>query len=75
MIVLDNVTPIRPADNIVAMLRQLADDIEENEGVANVFLVIERDYDEDLDVRCFGPCDCQYRAAGVLTKAVRDILP
>ena len=75
MIVLDNVPDIRPADNIVTMLRELADEIEQNGSALNVFVVIEHKDDDDPDVRCFGPCDCAYRAAGVLTKAVRDLLP
>ncbi|KAA9009657.1 hypothetical protein F4U94_22805 [Sphingobium limneticum] len=75
MIVLDNVVGIRPADNIVAMLRDLADEIEQVGNVANVFIVIEHESDDDTDVRCYGPSDCAYRAAGVLTKAVRDLLP
>ena len=75
MIVLDNLTALRPADDIVAMLRELADEIEQSGNVLNVFLVIEHEEDDESDVRCFGPCDDPYRAAGVLSKAVRDVLP
>ncbi len=75
MIVLDNVTDIRPANDIVAMLRDLADEIEQVGNVANVFIVIEHETDDDADVRCYGPSDCAYRAAGFFTKAVRDLLP
>lgn len=75
MIVLDNVSEIRPANNIVAMLRDLADEIEQVGNATNVFIVIEHETDDDADVRCYGTTDCAYRAAGVLTKAVRDLLP
>lgn len=66
---------LRPADDIVAMLRQLADDIEAGEDALNVFLVIEHAEDDDTDVRSFGPCDDPYRTAGILMKAARDVLP
>jgi len=75
MIVLNNITDIRPADNIVTMLRELADEIEQNGNTLNVFVVMEHEHDDDPDVRCYGLCDWAYRAAGVLTKAVRDLLP
>lgn len=75
MIVIDSPLSLRPADNIVAMLRQLADEIEQGSDTLNVFLVIEHGDDEEADVRCFGPCDDPYRAAGVLLRGAKDILP
>ncbi|MCI1142158.1 hypothetical protein MOP88_07365 [Sphingomonas sp. WKB10] len=69
-------TPLRPADDIATMLRALADEIEQASDVLNVIVVIERDdAEEAADVRGFGPCDDPYRAAGILSKAVRDVLP
>jgi len=75
MKVLDNVTVLRPADQIVPMLRLLADELEANPSTLNVFLVIEDEEHDSLDVRCFGETECNYRAAGVLMKAIRDMLP
>tara|TARA_A100001391_G_scaffold96706_1_gene64101 strand:+ start:9280 stop:9510 length:231 start_codon:yes stop_codon:yes gene_type:complete len=66
---------IRPADDIVSMLRSLADHIEREGNAENVFVVIEGTDDWDLDIRCFGPCDDAIRAAGILFKAARDLLP
>ncbi len=75
MIVIDTPLSIRPADNIVAMLRDLANQIEQGMDALNVFLVIEHEDDEEADVGCFGPCDDPYRAAGVLMRGARDVLP
>lgn len=75
MIVLPPPIVIRPADNIAAMLRALADEVEAGTDIQNVFLVIEHEDDEETDVRCFDPCDDPYRAAGILSRAVRDVLP
>ena len=67
------VTPLRPADNIPAMLRKLADRIEAH-PVANVFLIVEGD-DADDEVLGYGRCDDPVRAAGMFIKAARDVLP
>jgi hypothetical protein len=75
MIVLPPVTTIRPADNIAAMLRALADDVEAGADILNLFIVIEHEDEDDADVRVFGPCDDPYRVAGFLTKGARDVLP
>jgi len=75
MIVLPPPIVIRPADNIAAMLRALADELEAGTDIQNVFLVIEHEDDDETDVRSFGPCDDLYRAAGILSRAVRDVLP
>ena len=75
MIIVSTPIAIRPADNIAQMLRELADEIESNTDVVNVLLVIEREDDEVIDVRGYGPCDDPYRAAGIFTRAARDVLP
>ncbi|MEC3910080.1 hypothetical protein U5A82_06200 [Sphingobium sp. CR2-8] len=75
MIVLPPPTSIRPADDIAAMLRGLADDVETGADILNLFIVIEHEEEDDADVRVFGPCDDPYRVAGFLTKGARDVLP
>lgn len=76
MTVLDNVAPIRPADDMIALLRTLADDLESGkEEARNIYLVLEHQDAEVVDVRCYGPCDCQFRVAGWLLKGAKDVLP
>ena len=75
MTLLDNVVPIRPASEIAAMLRKLADELEDDSDVQNVFLVIEHDDPSMLDARCYGTCECAFKAAAMFAKAARDVTP
>lgn len=70
------VIAVRPSDNIVAMLHDLATEIEQDpDAFQNVFVVIEHSDSDETDVRGFGPCDDPYRAAGILLAAARDVAP
>lgn len=73
MKVVSNVTDLRPAQDIVAMLRKLADEIEARQDVENVFVVVQ-DEDNTLDIFSYGPCDHAYEAAGQFTRAAHALL-